>query len=264
MGRCLASPRPRDVPLVARASEPQPVDDAVGRQMHLRAALVARHRDQGDLERVRVQMGVRPRTRGELGPVGHRRAAEAPGQAGGGRQTDQRAAHAHGGYVPRVAGRERKGVSWLAASVAWAVPMFALWLALTDNTRPLELAVGGACALIAGAAAEASGLAGRVHSRPRARWLVRALAIPWWIARDAVLVLGTLARGRPEGRIVVVAFRSRGETSRDVARRAIAYSAGSAGPNTSAIGGSPDADVLVAHQLVPSDSVTPAEIVAEP
>jgi hypothetical protein len=163
-----------------------------------------------------------------------------------------------------VAGRERKGVSWFAASVTWAAPMFALWLALTDNTRPLELAVGGACALIAGAAAEAAGLAGRVHFRPRARWLVRTLAVPWWIARDAALVLGSLVRGHPSGRIVVVPFRSRGETSRDVARRAIAYAAGSAGPNTYAIGGSPDADVLVAHQLVHSDSVTPAEIVADP
>ena len=93
---------------------------------------------------------------------------------------------------------------------------------------------------------------------------MRSLALPWWIARDAVLVLGALVRGRTTGRIVVVPFRSRGTESVDVARRAIAYTIGSAGPNTYALGGSTDADVLVAHQLVPSDSVTPAEVVADP
>jgi hypothetical protein len=163
-----------------------------------------------------------------------------------------------------VIGREHKAVRWTATTVLWAVPMFALWLALTDNTRPLELAVGGGAALAAGAAAEAAGLAGRVHFRPRARWLARTLKLPWWIARDTVLVLGALARGRPEGRIVAVPFPSRGEESVDVARRAIAYSAGSAGPNTYAIGGSTEADVLVTHQLVASDSITPAEVVADP
>ena len=59
-------------------------------------------------------------------------------------------------------------------------------------------------------------------------------------------------------------FRSRGTSSVDVARRAIAYTAGSAGPNTYAIGGSSERDLLVVHQLVPSDEITPAELVAEP
>ena len=168
------------------------------------------------------------------------------------------------GNCPGVTGGEHKALRWIATTLVWAVPMFALWLALTDNTRPLELIVGAAAALVAGAAAEAAGLAGRVHFRPRARWLVRALALPWWIARDTVLVLGALARGRTTGRIVVVPFKSRGTDSVDVARRAVAYTLGSAGPNTYALGGSPDADVMVTHQLVPGDSVTPAEVVEDP
>jgi len=166
---------------------------------------------------------------------------------------------------PSVTGGEHKLVRWIAVTVVWAVPMFALWLALTDNTRPLELVVGGACAVLAGGAAEAAGLAGRVHFRPPARWLVRSLALPWWIARDAVLVIGALlTRGRPEGRFVAVPFRSRGEDSVDVARRAFAYTVGSAGPNTYAIGGSAQHDVLVVHQLVERDDITPAQVVAEP
>src|SRR5438445_12045405 len=87
------------------------------------------------------------------------------------------------GNCPAVTGGERKGPRWIAAGVLWAAPLFGLWLALTDNTRPLELIVGAACALLAGAGAEAAGLAGRVHFRPRARWLARLVALPWWIAR---------------------------------------------------------------------------------
>ena len=69
---------------------------------------------------------------------------------------------------------------------------------------------------------------------------------------------------RREGRIFTVPFRSRGDDPHDVARRAIAYAAGSAGPNTYAIGGSERRDLRVAPQLVPLDDVTPAEVVREP
>ena len=151
----------------------------------------------------------------------------------------------------------------LMASVLWAAPMFALWLALTDNTQPLDMLVGAGCSLLAGAAAEATGVLGRIGFRPRPRWVLRTLKVPWWIARDSVLVLAALFTGR-EGRFVTVPFRSRGGEPRDVARRTIAYAAGSAGPNTYAIGGSREHDVLVVHQLVPSDDITPAEVVREP
>lgn len=153
----------------------------------------------------------------------------------------------------------------VVASVLWAAPMFAVWLALTDDTRPLDMLVGGGCALLAGAAAEAAGLLGRVHFRPAARWLLRALALPWWIVRDSAIVLtAPLRRGPLEGGFVVVGFRSRGDGPRDVARRAVAYTLGSAGPNSYAIGGSEEHDLLVAHQLVVNGDITPAEVVREP
>jgi multisubunit Na+/H+ antiporter MnhE subunit len=159
---------------------------------------------------------------------------------------------------------DRKGLRSLVASVLWAAPLFALWLALTDNTRPLELLVGAGCALLSGVAAEAAGLLSRVRFRPRARWVLRTAAVPWWVVRDGVLVLRAMLRWPPaRGRIVVVPFAAAGDGPRDVARRAMAYGPGSAGPNTYAIGASDEAGVLVVHQLVPEDPPTPAQLVED-
>jgi hypothetical protein len=144
--------------------------------------------------------------------------------------------------------------------VLYAAPLFALWIAMTDNTRPIELLVGAGCSLLAGLGCEAAGLFGRVGFRPRARWLLRAGALPWWIVRDGALVLVALVTRR-RGRFMTVPFPTGGDDARAQARRAIAFGAGSAGPNTYAIGC--DEDVLVVHQLVPSDDVTPARVVEE-
>jgi hypothetical protein len=62
---------------------------------------------------------------------------------------------------------------------------------------------------------------------------------------------------------VVVPFAAAGDGPRDVARRAMAYGPGSAGPNTYAIGASDEAGVLVVHQLVPEDPPTPAQLVED-
>jgi hypothetical protein len=156
---------------------------------------------------------------------------------------------------------ERKSLRRLAALLIATGALFALWLALTDNTRPLELLVGACCALIAAAGGMAAGLAGRAHFAPEPRWLLRTLALPWWVVRDSARVFAALVTRR-EGRFVTVTFPVGGSSPRDVARRVLAYAAGSAGPNTYAIGASEDGDVLVAHELVPA-AVTPVEVVAE-
>jgi multisubunit Na+/H+ antiporter MnhE subunit len=167
-----------------------------------------------------------------------------------------------------VLGGDRKALRSLAAGVLWAVPLFALWLALTDNTRPLELAAGAVCAAFAGAAAEAAGLVSRVRFRPRLRWIARAVALPWWVVKDSALVIWALlahvlARRPLRGRFVVVPFPAAGDDARAVARRTMAYWPGSAGPNAYAIGASEEADVLVVHELVDAGAPMPARLVED-
>jgi hypothetical protein len=164
-----------------------------------------------------------------------------------------------------VTGGDRKGVRSVAAGVLWAAPLFALWLALTDNTRPLEMLVGGGCALVAGAAAASAGLLSRVRFRPRLRWLLRVAALPWWVVKDSFLVFRALLR-RPPQRGTFTAYRSpaAGEGDRALARRVMAFGPGSAGPNAYAVGVEEQAGVILVHQLVPEERPAPVRLAEEP
>lgn len=148
------------------------------------------------------------------------------------------------------------------------VALFAFWIALTDNTRPLELLVGGCSALVAGLLTEGALRLGGVRLRPRARWLLVVAKAPWWVLRDSVTVLlalaGHLLLRRPlTGRMVAVAFDVGDRSPRGQARRAIAFGAGSAGPNSYVVGASEEAQAIVIHQLVPTDEVAPRAALGE-
>jgi hypothetical protein len=165
--------------------------------------------------------------------------------------------------------RRRTALSAALGVPIWAAPLFALWLALTDNTRFWDMVAGGACALLAGALAQAVVRVGAVGFAPRPGWLLRCARAPWWVLRDSVLVLGALLghlllRRPLGGRIVAVPFEHGDGSPRGQARRALAFGAGSAGPNSFVVGASAEDRALVVHQLVDSDEVTPLEIVGEP
>jgi|SRR4051794_25964953 len=167
------------------------------------------------------------------------------------------------GNAVRVPTSAVKPLLW---TTIWAAGCFGLWLALTDNIRPLELAVGAGAAVVSGALAAAAMHAGDVRFAPRAVWLRRALAAPFWIARDTGIVFGALAahllgRRGLEGRIVPVRMRAGGDDGRSAARRALSGWLGSMGPNSYPVGF--EDDVLVVHQLVPTDDLTPADLVRE-
>jgi multisubunit Na+/H+ antiporter MnhE subunit len=146
--------------------------------------------------------------------------------------------------------------------------LFAFWIALTDNTRPLELLVGGCCGLVAGLLTEGALRLGGVRLRPRPRWLLAFVKAPWWALRDSVRVLlalaGALLLRRPlEGRVVAVAFDVGDDGPLGQARRAIAFGAGSAGPNSYVIGASREAQAIAIHELVATDEVAPREALGE-
>jgi multisubunit Na+/H+ antiporter MnhE subunit len=152
----------------------------------------------------------------------------------------------------------RTGLHALAASVAWAIPLFGLWIVLTDNTHTDDLVAGAVAALIAGTAAELAGLMGRVRFRPRTRWLLRAARFPAWIARDSVTVLRAMV-ARTEGSLHRIPWQRPDDEPHAVAARALAEGPGSAGPNTYVI--EEQGDVLLVHILdTERGSLNPVEI----
>lgn len=153
----------------------------------------------------------------------------------------------------------RTGLRALGASVVWAAPLMALWVALTDNTHTDEMVAGIVSALLAGIVAELAGLMGRVRFQPRLRWLVRAAKFPFWIVQDTWIVLRAMV-ARTEGSYHRIPFRRPQQQSLATAARALAEGPGTAGPNLYVI--EEQGDTLFVHILDSErGSLNPADIV---
>jgi hypothetical protein len=147
----------------------------------------------------------------------------------------------------------RVGAAWLGRSAV----MFALWLALVDNLHSVELYVGAACAVLAGAAAVAESRVRGRHPRPTP-WMLRRghrplVALVADTFRVALVLGRALAGRRPEGRLRAVRFAATADTPRDAARRSLAEVLGSLGPNRYVVGIDREREVLLVHELLPSD-----------
>jgi hypothetical protein len=152
-----------------------------------------------------------------------------------------------------------------AVLASCAAPLLGLWIALTDNTRPLELLVGTACAVLAAGAMVLTARVGGVAMRLRARWLVRALPAPWWVVRDGVRVLLAALRPRPpHGRLRAVPWDPGDDDPVAAGRRAFAYTIGSLGPNQYPLVASRADGTLVVHELLPASSVVTVDVVDAP
>jgi hypothetical protein len=153
--------------------------------------------------------------------------------------------------------------SGVASLTVWWGLLLAFWIALTDNTRPLELLAGAVSALVAATVLQLVVAIGGVRLAVRPRWLVRSLAAPWWAVRDSVILLWAVP-ARRRGRLRAVPFAAGGSAPLDRGRRAVAFGVGSAGPNQYVIAESGEDDVLVIHELVPTSAVTAVDLVREP
>ena len=135
--------------------------------------------------------------------------------------------------------------------------LLGLWIALTDNTRPWELLVGGLCAVLAavGAAVAERGRGGDFSIEPR--WLRHVPGVLWSIVSDSVLVLrAALSPTPPRGRMRAVPFTPVGEGA-----LAVATGLGSAGPNQYVIAEDEAQGVLLIHELVPTDTVSALDVI---
>jgi multisubunit Na+/H+ antiporter MnhE subunit len=138
---------------------------------------------------------------------------------------------------------------------ATAVLLFALWLLFVDTREEPQLIAGVVVAVIGATGSELVRLQRIAVVRPRPLWLGRlwrpVASVPrdlWLLLRAAV---SALAGRPPEGRFRAVRFKLGDGDPEDLARQALAESAGSFSPNTIVVGIDAERGELLAHQLVP-------------
>jgi hypothetical protein len=143
--------------------------------------------------------------------------------------------------------------SLAAASVGFALAA-AFYMALIDTVDLPELYAAIAAVLLGGGAYEAARRQGIAEARLSVRWLGRSgrvvASVPQqivWVSGEALAQLVRPQQAR--GTLRAVPFRTGGEGSDDVGRRALAEALGSVPPNTLVIGIDPDHDLLLVHQL---------------
>src|SRR4051794_22606644 len=146
---------------------------------------------------------------------------------------------------------------WLIAFV-WS---YALWLVHDDSAKLPELLAG---VLVAALAATGTELVRRQRVAGIAiapRFLRRAASLYPSAVRDCVTLTGLafqqLVNPVPvRGRTVALPFTHGGEEPEHNGRRAVAQGLGSFAPNTIVVGVDPEQNLLIAHQLAPSDSAS--------
>ncbi len=152
----------------------------------------------------------------------------------------------------------RRGPRHLIRFARWWGALMGLWLLLTGTLDPIEVATGAFAAAIGALAASLVQGQEIVRFYPRAAWLLRVVRIPRrllvdnWIVLSA-LVLHVVGRKKIVGAFRSVSFRAGGEDTRSATRRALVISALTMTPNSLVVGIDEDNDLILCHQLVPSD-----------
>jgi hypothetical protein len=135
------------------------------------------------------------------------------------------------------------GLVWLLRLAA----LVALWLALTDSRNVQELMLGLGVVALAAAAAS-------VVERPRPSETLARLAVParLGLRRCAAPVRALAARRTIHGRFRAVPYRP-GRARRGVGGRILTESLGSLQANRYVVGVDEDRQLVVVHELRPSD-----------
>jgi multisubunit Na+/H+ antiporter MnhE subunit len=144
------------------------------------------------------------------------------------------------------------------AWLMWWVLLAALWLALVDTVLVPELAAGAVAAAVAATGAVIVRQQRRLLLKPRAAWirsagrpLVRTVTDLVPLAR-ALWRRGVMRRAE-HGSLAEVPYAAVGDTPDDATHRAFTQALGSLAPNTIVVGVDRDRQVMLVHQLVPTD-----------
>ena len=143
--------------------------------------------------------------------------------------------------------------------LGWWLVCFALWLLLVFKIEPAEFAAGAVAAAFSATAVELVRSRGYAPFAGDPRWLRALGRLPRAVALDMLLLARALwtalvRRRRIEGRFRTVHFPDcGGDDPRSEARRAVAKWLGGVGPNTYVIGFDEHRDIVLLHQLVPTE-----------
>ena len=139
----------------------------------------------------------------------------------------------------------------------WAV-CYGLWLLLVFKTEPMEFVAGAVAAALAATAVELMRLRGYVPFAGELRWMRALVRLPGQVVRDCITLTAALWRSvarreRIKGSFRVVEFPTGADDPRSEARRAVAKWLGAVGPNSYVVGFDEERDLVLLHQLVPTE-----------
>jgi hypothetical protein len=143
--------------------------------------------------------------------------------------------------------------------LSWWAICFALWLLLVFKTELLEFAAGALAAAVAATAVELVRSRGYAPFAGDPRWVRAFLRLPREVAVDCFMLARALwlqltGKKAMQGSFRVIHFEGcAGEDPRSEARRAVAKWLGGVGPNTYVIGFDEKRDIVLLHQLVPTE-----------
>jgi len=143
-----------------------------------------------------------------------------------------------------------RAVPWLL----WFVALNAIWLLLISAFVVAEEILGLIASAVGATAAEAVREQGVAGFRPRARWLRRAIVLPWRAVSESVLVFEALARQivrrrPPRGRFVLVPVALPRNKSEQAAKRALLTVGESFAPNAYVLTIDTRRGLMLMHEL---------------
>jgi hypothetical protein len=158
----------------------------------------------------------------------------------------------------------RRAFAW---SLAWIFAA-ALYLLLIDITDLPELIVGAGAAVLAATGLQIAREQNTVGERVQGSWLLRLyrplLRVPGDILTVSAMALKAVVRRDPAvGSFRAVRFRAVDDEHGHAGRFALAEAAGSFAPNTFVIGVDEEREIVVAHQLRPTEgrsAIDPLEL----
>jgi hypothetical protein len=147
------------------------------------------------------------------------------------------------------------GTSYIVLVIIEYLWFFASWLLLVDATNHWEVLFG---VVAAGLAVIGLELVRRHHLakfRPRLRWLLEGLRLPYYIIQGCAVIFWVLLKYPFSGEKSIlksVPFMSGGSDARSCARRALAIAYGTMPPNFVVLSVDLDKQVMLIHQVQPS------------
>jgi multisubunit Na+/H+ antiporter MnhE subunit len=162
--------------------------------------------------------------------------------------------------------KPRRATFWL---VWWALSL-ALWMLLVFKTEAAEVVAGAVAAAFAATAAELLRSHAYPPFSPDARWLRKLGALPREVLGDCWILVAALWRRVVRGERIEGTFRcvhfpgAAGDDPRSQARRAVAKWLGAVAPNTYVVGFDERKEVVLVHQLVPTETPPDVDPADEP